>query len=162
MANRPGPHTPPVRLYDDRIRSWERHWPPYSAATDAHTAAWRERIASHHKKAGCKRGDSKGDEGGVCSSHANDKPGKSRGVCTSGKATATCAPCGAIVERQRKMPLSAVPRSTLYSLQRHRSESESERATMKVRQRIGAGLEPELRVMIREMQGLPPGLNGPT
>ncbi|KAL1498792.1 hypothetical protein AB1Y20_014099 [Prymnesium parvum] len=32
-----------VRAFDEQVRIWERHWRPYSAACDVHTAPWRRR-----------------------------------------------------------------------------------------------------------------------
>ena len=81
---------PDVRPFDDRIRAWDRHWQPYSAATDIHTAAWRRRVmappppplpppASKAKEPGARRTRTPpADSRQAARAQAADESGKSR------------------------------------------------------------------------------------
>ena len=80
---------PDVRPFDDRIRAWDRHWQPYSAATDIHTATWRRRVmapppplpppASKAKEPGARRTRTPpADSRQAARAQAADESGKSR------------------------------------------------------------------------------------
>ena len=89
-----------ARPFDEGVAIWERHWRPYSAATDPHTVRWRHRILAPQGPA---------ESGGGSATNAHEKVGRCRRA-PGNQARAT------VIKQRQVVGLSHHPRSTLYPL----------------------------------------------
>ena len=102
------------------VCAWERHWNPYSAATDVHATAWRK-LATAPRQPRPKTASPPEPPRRSTGTKAEDYRFTARAKKTTAKQRTRVPGAGKegaadVVRRQREAPLSSVPTSALYPL----------------------------------------------